>query len=140
MTATPYTYQESLINRQKQSEEAMLAEFAGGHYTLEAPLIKLNPYLIAPLTAMVLFETEIALEAEVTVLGKTPQIVSATASLQAAAIFCPFTAFTRDRPIPSSFAYPAAAATPFRSPPSRWMKQCRKPFPANARQIICKMS
>ncbi len=73
MTAIPYTYQESLINRQKQSEEAMLAEFAGGHYTLEAPLIKLNPYLIAPLTAMVLFETEIALEAEVTVLGKTPQ-------------------------------------------------------------------
>lgn len=59
-----------IIPRQKELEEAFLAEFSAGHYTLENPLVKLNPYDICPLTAMVLFETPAATEATVIVRGK----------------------------------------------------------------------
>lgn len=59
-----------IINRQKEAEEAFLAEFAGGNYTIDNPLIKLNPYVYCPLTAMILFETPVATEATITVKGK----------------------------------------------------------------------
>ncbi len=59
-----------IIHRQKELEEAFLAEFSAGHYTLENPLVKLNPYDICPLTAMILFETPVAAEATITVRGK----------------------------------------------------------------------
>ena len=59
-----------IIHRQKDLEEAFLAEFSAGHYTLENPLVKLNPYDICPLTAMVLFETPVATEATIIVRGK----------------------------------------------------------------------
>lgn len=74
MTTTPYTFQESLITRQQRSEDGLLAELASGHYTLDNPLVKLNPYLIAPLTALILFTTDVPLEAEITVLGHTPEV------------------------------------------------------------------
>lgn len=73
MNTTPYTYVESLVSRQQKAEQELLAQLQNGRYTLEAPLVKLNPYLIAPLTALILFQTDVPLEVEITVLGRTPE-------------------------------------------------------------------
>ncbi len=59
-----------IIDAQFQAEQAFLAEYAAGTYTIENPYVKLNPYLNAPLTAIVMFETEKAAFAKVTVKGK----------------------------------------------------------------------
>lgn len=61
-----------IVHRQYQAEQAFLAEFAAGDYTLKNPLVKLNPYEFCPLTAVLLFETPVATEATITVLGKEP--------------------------------------------------------------------
>ena len=68
-----YIYHESLLKRQAEAEKAMLEEFRAGDYTLEQPLIKYNPYLISPLSAVVLFKTEEATAITLTVLGKTKE-------------------------------------------------------------------
>ncbi|MGL4800016.1 MAG: aryl-sulfate sulfotransferase [Cellulosilyticaceae bacterium] len=59
-----------IILQQQEAEQAFLAEFEQGNFTYQAPLIKLNPYLVAPLTALVLFKTETPCSATVTVKGK----------------------------------------------------------------------
>ena len=59
-----------IVERQYAAEQAFLAEFEAGNYTLANPLVKLNPYEFCPLTAVILFETPAASEATVTVLGK----------------------------------------------------------------------
>ena len=59
-----------LIEDQFAAEEAMRAECAKGDFTLEKPYVKLNPYLITPLTALVHFRTPEAVEAKVVVKGK----------------------------------------------------------------------
>ena len=66
----PYSYCESLVEKQTKAEQAMLDEFAAGSYTLEQPLVKLNPYLINPLSAVVMFRTETETAVTVTVYGK----------------------------------------------------------------------
>ena len=71
MAGVNYTYLEHIIPRQAEAEKAMLAEFEAGNYTLENPLVKLNPYLINPLAAVVLFKTEQPTAITVTVKGKT---------------------------------------------------------------------
>ena len=43
------------------------------NYTLENPLVKLNPYFINPLAAVILFKTEKEVAVTVRVLGKTPE-------------------------------------------------------------------
>lgn len=53
-----YRWEESLLDRQAEAEEKMLKEFHDGSFTAERPLIKLNPYFISPLTAVMLFCTE----------------------------------------------------------------------------------
>lgn len=68
--AIKYIYEEPLVKKQNDAEKAMLAEFHAGNYTLENPLIKVNPYLINPLAAVVLFKTEEEVAVTVTVLGK----------------------------------------------------------------------
>ena len=68
-----YHFEESLVARQTKAEAAMLAEFEAGSYTLEHPLVKLNPYFISPLSAVVLFETEMETAVTVTVKGKEPE-------------------------------------------------------------------
>lgn len=65
-----YEYVPNLITRQKESEKEFLAKFEAGNYTLENPLVILNPYGIAPLTAMILFSTPVPSEATVVVKGK----------------------------------------------------------------------
>ncbi len=66
-----YAFEESLVARQAKAEEALLAEFAAGEYTLENPLIKINPYFISPLTALILFRTEKKTAVTITVKGKS---------------------------------------------------------------------
>ena len=59
-----------IIDRQYEAEQAFLAEFAAGDYTITNPLVKLNPYIYCPLVAVVLFRTPVATEVTATVLGK----------------------------------------------------------------------
>lgn len=59
-----------ILTRQNEAEQALLAEMARNRYTLAQPLVKLNPYLIAPLTALVLFATPVSTEATIVVRGK----------------------------------------------------------------------
>ena len=58
MESIKYSFLPSILTRQAEAEEAMLAEFEAGNYTIEEPLVKYNPYLINPLAAVVLFKTE----------------------------------------------------------------------------------
>ena len=53
-----YIYEDHLINRQYEAEQAMLKEFEEGNYTIQNPLVKYNLYIISPLSAVVCFETE----------------------------------------------------------------------------------
>lgn len=68
-----YSFEDHLINRQFESEQAMMKEFEAGNYTLLSPLVKYNPYLVNPLAAVVCFNTEEETAVTITVLGKTPQ-------------------------------------------------------------------
>ncbi len=70
--AIKHEFLKSLVDRQNEAEKAMLDEFKAGNYTLDNPLVKLNPYLINPLTAAVLFNTEKEVAVTVRVLGKEP--------------------------------------------------------------------
>jgi len=70
--AINYSFDESLVTKQNAAEKAMLEEFRAGNYTLENPLVKLNPYLINPLAAVVMFNTEEEVAVTVRVLGKEP--------------------------------------------------------------------
>ena len=68
-----YSFSDSLVAQQTAAEKAMLEEFHAGNYTLENPLVKLNPYLINPLAAVVMFTTEQEVAVTVRVLGKEPE-------------------------------------------------------------------
>jgi len=70
--AINYSFDESLVTKQNAAEKAMLEEFHAGNYTLENPFVKLNPYLINPLAAVVMFNTEEEVAVTVRVLGKEP--------------------------------------------------------------------
>ena len=70
MSTVEYQKIEHIITVQKKNEDAFLQEFAQGDYTLQNPLVKLNPYVISPLTAMVLFKTPVPAEATIVVHGK----------------------------------------------------------------------
>lgn len=65
-----YVFDESIVERQNAAEKAMLAELESGNYTIENPLVKLNPYFISPCAAVVLFKTEEEVAVTVTVYGK----------------------------------------------------------------------
>ena len=59
-----------IIDEQHAAEEVMLQECRKGGHTLAKPYVKQNPYLIAPLTALVHFTTPEAVTASVCVKGK----------------------------------------------------------------------
>lgn len=65
-----YVLEEDLLERQAEAERHMLEEFESGNYTIENPLIKLNPYFISPCAAVILFKTEKETAVTVTVRGK----------------------------------------------------------------------
>ena len=59
-----------IITEQFENEQAFLNEYNTGEFTFEKPYVKLNPYLIAPLTAVVMFKTEEEVAGRVVVKGK----------------------------------------------------------------------
>ncbi len=71
--AIDYSFTKSLVERQSYAEKEMLEELRNGNYTLENPLVKLNPYFINPLAAVVLFNTEEEVAVTIRVLGKEPE-------------------------------------------------------------------
>ncbi|MCD7839841.1 MAG: aryl-sulfate sulfotransferase, partial [Erysipelotrichaceae bacterium] len=64
---------EHIIFQQNKAEKAMLEEFHNGDYTLKNPLVKYNAYLVNPLSAVVLFNTEKETAITIHVLGKTKE-------------------------------------------------------------------
>ena len=73
MTATiPFTQTPHLIEQQYAAEQQFLQQFAKASYTPQAPLIIINPYLIAPLTALIMFRTDTAQSVQLKVCGKEP--------------------------------------------------------------------
>lgn len=65
-----YTKKEHLIIQQNKREKELLEQLDKGNYTASNPLIQLNPYLISPLTALIMFYTDTAQEVKMTVKGK----------------------------------------------------------------------
>ena len=68
-----YKYEDHLIHKQAKAEAAMLKEFEQGQFTMEAPLIKYNPYFVNDLAAVMLFRTEEETSITIRVLGKTKE-------------------------------------------------------------------
>lgn len=62
-----------LIEQQYDAEQEILQTYEQQHYSLQQPYICLNPYLIAPLTALVMFCTEQPVSITATVHGKTKE-------------------------------------------------------------------
>lgn len=58
------------IMQQAQAEKAFVAKFEQGNYTFTTPLVQLNPYLIAPLTALIMFKTTEKTSVTITIKGK----------------------------------------------------------------------
>ena len=71
--AVQYKKKDHLIIQQNKREAELLEQLEKGNYTAKNPLVQLNPYLISPLTALVLFYTDTAQEIRITVKGKNPQ-------------------------------------------------------------------
>lgn len=69
--ATQLKIFEHITERQFCAEQRLLKAYENGSYTFEKPYICVNPYLIAPLTALVMFETEEGMSMKVIVHGKT---------------------------------------------------------------------
>ena len=68
--AVEYSFIDSLVKQQTDAEKHILDELEKGQYTIEKPLVKLNPYLINPLSALICFDTEEEIAVTVRVLGK----------------------------------------------------------------------
>ncbi len=62
-----------IITEQYESEQAYLNEFRAGRFTIDAPYVKVNPYIVNPLSAVVCFNTNSAEEVTLTVVGKTSE-------------------------------------------------------------------
>ena len=66
-----HEYAAHILDRQREQEAAIQAAYAEGVYTPAQPLVRLNPYEIAPLTALVMFHTKAPMAVHLTVHGKT---------------------------------------------------------------------
>lgn len=72
-TNTVYVKTEHVIGQQEQMERIFLEEYQAGNYTFEKPYIKVNPYGIAPLTALLMFRTEETMAVTLRIHGKEAQ-------------------------------------------------------------------
>lgn len=63
-------HEEDIIAQQSAAEKLMLQEFEEGNFTIHNPLVKINPYIISPCAAVVMFKTEKATAVTITVHGK----------------------------------------------------------------------
>lgn len=72
---TGYRFYENteVLERAQAAEEAIREEWDADVYTADAPLVVLDPYNVAPLSALVLFETEEPVSLNYSVLGKTEE-------------------------------------------------------------------
>lgn len=73
MSKVSYQYEKHIVTQQHELEKGFMDEFSQGNFTLENPLVVLNPYMLNPLSALVLFKTEERVTATVTVAGKTAE-------------------------------------------------------------------
>ncbi|WP_106495892.1 aryl-sulfate sulfotransferase [Lentibacillus sp. Marseille-P4043] len=64
------SYDESRIDNQAEIEKDLLEEYQEGSYSFEDPFITKDPYGVAPLTALVMFETDEPTQITLTVQGK----------------------------------------------------------------------
>ena len=71
---TPLLVKRSMekLQGQARTDEALAQELERGGYTLEAPFVQLDPYHIAPLSAMALFQTDEETRITVRIPGDTP--------------------------------------------------------------------
>jgi arylsulfate sulfotransferase len=63
-----------MMEQQQAVDEQILSEFAAGQYTVENPLVVVNPYTIAPLTALVLFKSAIPVQVTIHIEGKDDDV------------------------------------------------------------------
>lgn len=70
MASVQYIYHEHEIQKQAKLEKAFLESFHTNEYTFDKPLVVLNPYGIAPLTALILFKLAKPSTVKITVSGK----------------------------------------------------------------------
>ena len=62
---------DTLIIKQAGLEETILSEYSEGTYTETEPFLKVNPYEISPMTALLMFDTEETTNYLLVVKGKT---------------------------------------------------------------------
>lgn len=60
------------VAKQEEIEKDILTELSGGQYRLEEPLVVVDPYGFAPLTALVAFHTQEPVQVAVHIAGETP--------------------------------------------------------------------
>lgn len=65
-----YQYSKSLFVQQQEQEAAFLNQFRSGDFTLEAPLVVKNPYLVNVLSALVMFQNPQKQDVHLFVQGK----------------------------------------------------------------------
>lgn len=64
------SYDKRRINNQKKIDQKLQKDYAKESHSLENPFVTLNPYNVAPLTALAMFETDKPVKIKVTVEGK----------------------------------------------------------------------
>ena len=64
---------DAMLTSQQQVEGRILQEYQAGSYTIDEPLIKVDPYGVSPLSALVLFKTDKECTVRIDVLGRTPE-------------------------------------------------------------------
>lgn len=62
-----------ILDAQHEQELALQKDYAQGNYSPAKPFVRLNPYGIAPLTALVMFHTETPQAVHLTIKGKTTE-------------------------------------------------------------------
>lgn len=60
-----------VMEQAQEAEQAIQEQWEAGKYTAKEPLVVLDPYGVAPLSALVLFETEYPVTLNYSVIGKT---------------------------------------------------------------------
>ena len=58
------------VTLQKKLKKDISEEFNNGYYPFENPYVRLNPFLISPLTAIIMFKTEYKCFVKIAVMGR----------------------------------------------------------------------
>ena len=83
-----YTYEDHIITQQNRAEKEFLAAFEKEQPGLDKAHVLVNPYLINPLCALILFKTKSPAKATLTVHGKRNAREDITSSRRAPATPC----------------------------------------------------